>query len=507
MSLGNRIRQRVIGGSARETSSGGGGVRPGVLTVALCALSTLVLLSSSLPVMAQDRVFDVVIQGGRVVDPASGFDGTANVGIRGERIAAVTKRDIQGERVIDASGLVVAPGFVDILAGGFSLEGNRYKAADGVTTILSMHGGPVDVSEWYAMRRDEGRLINYGTTVGHSALRRAVGIDDRDAAATPVQVGEMASLARRSIQEGAVGIGFGIQYVPGAHGDEVLELFRVAAEMGVPCHLHTRYLGPVPPRNDIQGVQEVIADAAATGASAQLAHMPAMAGHSERSMRTVLRLLEGAQAHGVDVTADAYPWRAGSTGLESAVFDAGWQERMQVDYEDIVILETGERLTAETFEEYRNDGEPTQILVYHVREETTEMALTHPHVMVGSDGGIRNGEGHPRGAGTYAKMLRKYVREEGRLTLLEAIHKMSYQPAQRLVEAAPVMRRKGRLTVGADADVVVFDLSTVTERATYQEPARYSEGFEWVLVNGQPVVAGGEVRTDVRPGQPVRGAP
>lgn len=475
---------------------------------ALVATLVLLFLPTLGPApLAQEVPYDVVIEGGRVVDPATDFDGVANVGIRGGRVAAVTREEIDGERVIDASGLVVAPGFVDILAGGFTMEGNRYKAADGVTTILSMHGGPVDVEAWYREREREGRLINYGTTVGHGALRRAAGVENRDSAATPAQVTEMKRLARRSIQEGAVGIGFGVQYVPGAHGDEILELFRVASEMGVPAHLHTRYLGPVPPGNDVMGVQEVIADAAATGASAQLVHMPAMAGHSERSMRTVLRLIEGAQEHGVDVTADAYPWRAGSTGLESAVFDPGWQERMQVSYEDIVVLSNGERLTEKTFREYRNDGEPTQILVYHVREETTEMALTHPHVMVGSDGGIRHGEGHPRGAGTYARMLRKYVREEGLLTLMEAIRKMSYQPARQLVEAAPVMRRKGRLSAGADADIVVFDLDRVRERATYRNPARYSEGIEWVLVNGTAVVEDGEVRTDVRPGRPVKGAP
>lgn len=478
-----------------------------VAGAAAAVLAVLLAPSQVVPALAQDAPYDVVIEGGRVVDPASGFDGRANVGVRGERVAAVTRDDLEGERVIDASGLVVAPGFVDILAGGFTMEGNRYKAADGVTTILAMHGGPVDVAEWYETRRTEGRLVHHGTTVGHGALRRAVGIEDRNAAATPEQVERMVRLARRSIQEGAVGIGFGVQYVPGAHADEVLALFRVAAEMGVPCHLHTRYLGPVPPENDIKGVQEVIADAAATGASAQLVHLPAMTGHSERSMRTVLELIEGAQARGVDVTADAYPWRAGSTGLESAVFDPGWQERMQVGYEDIVVLSTGERLTEQTFREYRADGERTQILVYHVREETTEMALTHPHVMVGSDGGIRNGEGHPRGAGTYAKMLRKYVREEGLLSLMEAVRKMSYQPAQQMVEAAPAMRRKGRLSEGADADIVVFDPDRVRERATYQSPARYSEGIEWVLVGGTPVVADGELRDGVRPGRAVRGAP
>ncbi|NIP58531.1 MAG: D-glutamate deacylase, partial [Gemmatimonadetes bacterium] len=317
---------------------------------------------------------------------------------------------------MDAAGMVVAPGFVDILAGGFSLEGNHFKVTDGVTTLLSMHGGPVDVDAWYGEQEREGRIVHFGTTVGHGSLREAVGVTDREAAATPEQIAAMERLARKAIMDGAVGIGFGVQYVPGASEAEVLALFRVAAGMGVPCHLHPRFLGPVPPSNAEKGVQEVIAAAAATGASAQIVHLPAMAGHEPSMMRTVLDLIEGARAHGVDVAADAYPWNAGQTSLESAVFDPGWQERMSVSYGDLMLASTGERLTRDTFRRYREDGERTSVIIFHVKEESTDMAFGSPAVMVGSDGGIRNGRGHPRGAGTYAKFLRTYVWEEGALT-------------------------------------------------------------------------------------------
>jgi len=446
--------------------------------------------------------YDIIIRGGRVMDPETGFDRKANVGIRGSRVEVVTDALLEGQRVIDARGKVVAPGFIDILSGGFTLEGNRYKVTDGVTTIVSMHGGPVEIARWYEKLAAEGQLVNYGTTVGDIALRQAVGLQDRNAPATRAQIEEMVALARRAIQEGALGIGFGVQYVPGASEEEVLELFRVAAELGVPCHVHIRYLGPKPPENDLKGIQEVIADAAATGAAAQIVHINSVAGHS---MDVALKLIAGARAHGIDVMADAYPWEAGSTLLESAVFDPGWQERMAISYADIELVTTGERLTEETFKKYREDAEPTPVIAHFVPKQGNVTALRSPYVMVGSDGGIEDGRGHPRGAGTYARILRQYVREEKHLSLMEALRKMSYLPAQRLVQAAPSMRRKGRLSAGADADIVVFDPERIRERATYQNPAAYSEGFDYVLVNGVVVVDNGELSPDVRPGCPIRG--
>ncbi len=467
-------------------------------------MSLLGLVCWCSPAAAQTGAsYDIVIRGGRVMDPETGFDRKANVGIRGSRVEVVTDAPLEGQRVIDARGKVVAPGFIDILSGGFTLEGNRYKVTDGVTTILSMHGGPVEIARWYERLAAEGQMVNYGTTVGDIALRHAVGLEERNAPATRAQIEEMVALARMAIQEGALGIGFGVQYVPGASEEEVLELFRVAAEMGVPCHVHIRYLGPKPPENDLKGIQEVIADAAATGAAAQIVHINSVAGHS---MDVALKLIAGARAHGIDVMADAYPWEAGSTLLESAVFDPGWQERMAISYEDIELVSTGERLTEETFKKYREDAEPTPVIAHFVPKQGNVTALRSPYVMVGSDGGIDDGRGHPRGAGTYARILRQYVREEKHLSLMEALGKMSYLPAQRLVQAAPAMRRKGRLSAGADADIVVFDPERVRERATYQNPAAYSEGFDYVLVNGVVVVDNGKLNPDVRPGRPIRGS-
>ena len=456
--------------------------------------------------------YDVVIRGGRVVDPESGFDGTANVGIRGSRIVTVTTDAIEGTRVIDAVGLIVAPGFIDPLTqiSAARMPSALYKVTDGVTTVLGLHGGPVDVAAAYEAMEMQGALLNYGTNVGHGALRSAVGLSASDEAgravpATPAQVDEIVELAGRGIMEGALGIGFGLQYVPSTGEDEVFRLFEVAARYGVPVHLHIRYLGPQRPVNSVKAVQEVIATAAATGASAQVVHVNST---SPKDIDLVLALIEGAAAHGVDVSADAYPWEAGSTGLESSVFDEGFRERMSIDYDDIEMVSNGERLTEATFHQYRNDEKRDGVIVHFIPTETLRKAFTSPVVMVGSDGSINaEGRGHPRGAGTYARFIRQYVREWGELTLVDAMRKTSYLAALQLQQASPAFRRKGRLSAGADADVVIFDLATIAERATYLEPAQTSIGVRHVLVNGVPVVRNGTVIEGLRPGRALRGAP
>lgn len=480
------------------------------LLVAVAAL--LPALAAASPAAAQDPVsYDLVIAGGRVVDPETGFDRVANVGIRNGRVDAVTSETLAAERTIDASGLVVAPGFIDPLTSmdAARLPGARYKVTDGVTTVLALHGGPVDVADAYARMGAEGALLNYGTNVGHGALRSSVGLTSEDeesraVPATPEQVEAIVEGARRGILDGALGIGFGLQYVPSTGEEEVFRLFELAASYGVPAHLHIRYLGPRRPENSVKAVQEVIATAAATGASAQVVHVNST---SPRDIDLVLDLLEGAAAHGVDVSADAYPWEAGSTGLESSVFDEGFRERMGIDYGDIELVSTGERLTEESFHRYRSDGERDGVIIHFIPTETIRKALNSPLVMVSSDGAISaEGRGHPRGAGTYARFLRRFVREWGDLSLLEAVRKTSYLAAVQMEKGSPAMRRKGRLNPGSDADIVVFDLEEIAERSTYTEPARTSVGVRWVLVNGVPVVEDGRLREDVRPGRPIRGA-
>ncbi|MBI4539010.1 MAG: amidohydrolase family protein [Gemmatimonadetes bacterium] len=467
-------------------------------------LLTLAVLAST-RCGSQPAPYDLAIVGGRVIDAASGLDAQRTVAVRGGRIAALVEEPVDAAVVIDAAGLVVAPGFLDILAGYPNTdEAAIYKVFDGVTTLVSMHGGPVDVESWYAEREHSGAYVNFGTTVGHTSLREAVGIMDRYAAATAEQIDEMARLARDAIRAGAVGIGFGIMYVPGASREEIFRLFQVAAEEGVPCHLHIRYFGDVSPdANSLAAVEEVLALAAASGASAQVVHIGSMIPRP-RSMDVALRMIDGARARGLDVMADIYPYTAASTGLSSAAFDPGWQERYGgIGYGDVELVSNGERLTAASFTRYRAQ-DTVRVIIHYIPEETVRLALAHPLVMVGSDGVIENGRGHPRGAGTFARVLGRYVREQGALALAQAIEKMTLMPARRLEASVPAMARKGRLSVGADADIIVFDAETVSDQATFDEPARRSAGMRYVFVAGEPVIWDGELREGTKPGSAVR---
>jgi N-acyl-D-aspartate/D-glutamate deacylase len=466
----------------------------------LVVLAGLIVIGGVSPVAAQESG-EIAIVGGWVVDPASGVHRVQNVLIRGDRIVAITDDPVTAARVIDASGLVVAPGFVDILAHiRPAREPQRYKIKDGVTTVVSMHGGPVDIEGWYAAFEAEGSLVNYGTTVGHPDVREAAGITDRYAAASRAQLARMREVAAHAIQAGAVGIGFGINYTPGASYEEIIAMFDVAARHGVPAHVHSRYKGSVFPETIVQSVQEVIAAAAITGASAQVVHL---ASSAIGSMDVSLEMIEGARRQGIDIMADIHPYLANSTRLESALYDPGWQERFGgVTYDSIMLVDTGERLNEETFEYWREKG--ATIITFFIPKEEMLMALTHPHVMVTSDGVIVNGKGHPRGAGTFAHVLGQLTREEGHLTLTEALRKMTIMPAQRLERAAPSMRYRGRLSVGAYADITVFDPNTIIDRATYLDSAQYSEGVHYVLVNGTLVLDRGEFVEGAAPGQPVR---
>ncbi len=354
--------------------------------------------------------------------------------------------------------------FLSIMAIGWSqtydlAKSAIFKVTDGVTSIVSMHGGPVDVKKWYGEIEEQGSYIHYGTTVGHSSLRQAVGIEDRNTPATAEQLATMIRLAEEAIDAGALGIGFGVQYVPGATREEVLRLFELAVGKDVPCHLHVRYLGPHPPdNNSLAAIQEVIAAATVTGASVQVVHIGSIAG---RSMKTALWMIDGAREHGIDIMADVYPYTAGSTGLQSTVFDPGWQERMGgISYGDIELVKTGERLTEESFNRYRQ-GKRIGVIVHFIPEEA------------------------------------------GVVSLNEAVRKMTIMPASRLEQSDPNMRRKGRLSVDADADIVVFDPKTVIDKATFSEPAMRSEGIEYVIVAGKVVVKKGKLQERIKAGRPI----
>lgn len=452
--------------------------------------------------------FDLVINNGRVLDPATNLDAVRHLGIRGKTIVTISTKSLAGKTTIDAKGMVVTPGFIDLHSHGQTDENYRFKALDGVTTALEMEVGVSPLAAWYAAREGKA-LINFGATAGHLPARMAVTGDSgsflpRDKAIearlTPAERAQMNALVKRGLDEGGLGIGFGIQYIPNASREEILELFQIAAQRKVTCFVHMRSAGPVEPNGALPAVQEVIADAAATGASLHIVHLTSTC---LRQTGTALKMIEGARQRGLDVTTEAYPYTAGMTGIETAIFSEGWQERNGgISYNDLQWAATGERLTAETFAQYRKQG--GLVAIHSIPEEIVRLAIGNPLVMIASDGILNEGKGHPRAAGTYARVLARYVREQKALTLLNAIRKMSLQPAQRLEKAVPLMRNKGRIKVGADADLAVFDPATVADHATFDNPAQSSSGINYVLVNGVLVVKEGKLVEGVKPGVGIR---
>ncbi len=462
------------------------------------------LLATTAPLSAQ--TYDLVLRGGRVVDPESGLDAVRNVGIRDGRVAAVATEALAGREVVDVTGLVVAPGFIDLHAHGQDAFSRDLQVRDGVTTALELEGGVWPVADWYGQREGQWR-INFGATVSHGAVRYLAMGEDANAQryerASREQIEHMQSLVTEGLRQGAIGVGFGIQYVPGASREEIYRLFKTVAAEGVAAYVHVRYAGVVEPESGVVAIQELIANAGATGASVHIVHI----GSSGLSaIPLALEMIDGAQASGLDVTTEVYPYAAASTDIASAIFDPGWRERLDADYGDIEWVATGERLDSIGFYERRAEGGP--IVAHIIPEDGVAYAVAHPGVIIASDGvPFVNGRAHPRGAGSFARVLGRYVREEGRLSLAEAVEKMTLLPARRLETVIPEMRRKGRISVGADADLTIFDPATVRDRASFAEPAVSSDGIPHVLVGGVFVVRDGTIVDDALPGQAIRQRP
>jgi amidohydrolase family protein len=286
----------------------------------------------------------------------------------------------------------------------------------------------------------------------------------------------------------------GIQYTPGATHLEIIQMFRVAAARRVPVFVHVRSAGRLEPGSSIEAVSEVIGAAAISGAPLHIVHINSMC---TKDSLECLSLVAGARARGLDVTTEAYPYTAGMTYINSALFNPGWREKEGIDYGDLQLPDSGERLTKERFDLLHNSSKPQVVLLHVNTQEMVDVAIRDPLVMIASDG-IK---GHPRNAGTYSRILARYVRQTGSVTLMDALRKMSLMPAQRMEKSSPAARRKGRLQEGADADVVVFDPRTVIDHATYQAPMEASTGMRFVIVNGTVLIDQGKLVPDTFPGK------
>ncbi len=449
--------------------------------------------------------YDLVLEGGRVMDPETGLDAVRNVGIRDGKIASISAVPLSGHRVIHAAGLVVAPGFIDLHEHGQDIASQRVKAFDGVTTALEMEIGAPDVTQFLKLKEGQS-LIHYGTTASYLAAR-ALTFDAplpegtilpksgpaTDQPASPEQIERMQQRLQDQLDAGGLGIGMGIEYAPGATRLEVIDIFRVAAARKLPVYTHMRNAGRVEPGSAIAAVEEVIGAAAITGAPLHIVHINSTC---LRDSLECISLIEGARARGLDVTTEAYPYIAGMTAINSAVFNPGWREKLGIDYGNLVLPDTGEHLTKERFDELHASNTKQWVLIFANTQEMVDAVIRNPLVMIASDGA----EGHPRNAGTYSRVLAQYVRENKTLTLMEALRKMTLMPAQMLERSTIAARKKGRMQEGADADIVVFDPQTISDRSTFEKPMEPSMGVHELLVGGTVLIDDGKMVPDVHPG-------
>jgi N-acyl-D-aspartate/D-glutamate deacylase len=466
----------------------------------------LFFLALSTAIVSAQQQYDLVLEGGRVMDPETGMDAVRNVGIRDGKIVRISSEALSGRRVLHANGLVVAPGFIDLHQHGQEMESQRVKALDGVTMALELEIGAPDVAHF--LKAKEGRsLIHYGTAASHVAARALVfgapipadeilpkGGPATDQPATTEQITRIEDRLRAELDAGGLAIGMGIQYTPGATRLEVIDMFRLAAERRVPVYTHVRSSSRSDPGSSIESVSEVIGASAITGATLHIVHLNSSC---LRDAPECLSMVEGARARGLDVTTEAYPYIAGMTYINSALFNPGWEEKEGgISYGDLVLPNTGEHLTKERFEELHNSTTPRTVLIFSNSQEVIDKVIPHPLVMIASDGF----QGHPRNAGTYSRVLAQYVREKGTITLMDALRKMSLMPAEVLECSTPRARQKGRLQEGADADIVVFDAATITDRSTFAKPMEPSVGVHYLVVAGTVVVDEGKIVPDVFPG-------
>src|SRR5690349_9663547 len=351
----------------------------------LCArnllLAASLVISSALfltPVSSPAASYDLVILNGRVIDPESRTDAVRNLGISNGMIKTISTSKLNGHTVIDARGLVVSPGFIDLHQHGQDDENYRFKAMDGVTTALELEVGTGDVDAWYAQREGKS-LINYGVSAGHLAARMAAMhepdtfLPTGDAArraATDAEINDMKQRLEDGLKRGAIVVGFGIQYTPNASRWEILEMFRVAARYGASCHVHMRHAGTKEPGSSIQALEELISAAAITGAPLHVVHIHSTGGPATPKL---LQMIAEAKSRKLDVTTECYPYIAGMTDIKSAIFNEGWQEVFDIDYGDLQWAATGERLTKESFERYRKTG--GMVAVFSMTEEIVETAL------------------------------------------------------------------------------------------------------------------------------------
>ena len=445
----------------------------------------------------------ILIHGGHVIDPANHVDGKLNLLTEDGKILWAGTGLPEADRYIDATGKIVTPGFIDIHMHEDPVEDGKLQQdiflmmlRMGVTTATGGNCGinVYDPGEYLDLIDRDGAAVNVAMLAGHEYFRKAAGASDIYAGSTEAQLTAMETAIREALDKGCVGVSFGLRYVPGADKEE---FFRAAK-----CCEGSKKLIASHIRDDADGVFAAIDEFCAAGVEyglpVQISHIGSMGGFGQ--MEDVLRQIDGYKLNGLDIAMDCYPYFAFSTRLGTPTYDPGWLDRYHCDYDVLEFCEgkyKGQRATKETFDEMRRDFPQCITVCYVMKEEDVRMAYRHPGVMVGSDGLMNKGQGHPRAAGSFPRFLAEFSRK-GELRLYDAVEKITATPAKRLGLA-----NKGRLNVGADADITIFDFETIQDGATFAQPNLPPQGIDYVLLGGEVVLEKGTILNQNR-GKAVR---
>ena len=444
-----------------------------------------------------DRVHDVVVAGGRVIDPETGFDAVAHVGIDGDTVSRISLDPLVGSTTLDAAGLVVAPGFIDILSYPPNGYGEWHKIADGVTTNLCMHGINNPMDAFLSEAAEHRPPVNYGGATDQYTHRTAIGVGIDDA--SDLQITDLVRLADVDLRAGALGIHQQPEYTIGLTRDEMLRHGDLAAAHGVPLCLHLRYSENLAPGTQEEAVAEAIAVANRTGCAVHIEHINSTGGTGR--MGEAIAQIDAARSEGLAITACTYPYTFWVTRAGTARYN-DFQEKFGISYGDLQVAGTSERLDAAGWQQARADNK--HVAAFAMSDDDIDTSLAAPWVMVGSDAILEQPHNnHPRSTGCFSRVLGTYVRERGVITLSEALAKMTILPARLLESRSPAMARRGRLQAGAAADVTVFDPATISDRSTIEQTWLESIGVHHVLVGGQVVRSAGVTNRSARPGVPI----
>jgi len=473
---------------------------PSATTSSSLALELPPVFDTDLVVDPEGHTFDLVISGGRVIDPESGFDAQAEIGVDGDLITHIGFENLTGRNTIAATGLVVSPGFIDLLSYPTNGYGEWYKVADGVTSNLCLHGIDYPMESFLSRGESVDPPINYGGASDQSAHRGTLGAGIEYLSRVPgVSIEDLTDLADSDLRLGALGIHQQPEYTIGVTEEEMVAHGVVAAEYGVPLCLHLRSGDTENLSNQEQAVAEALSVAEETGCRIHIEHLNSTGGTSR--MSEAIEQIESARSRGLSITACAYPYSYWATYAGTSRFN-NFEEKFGITYNDLQVVGTSKRVTESEWPSIRSANLLTA--AFAMSEEDITTALKAPWMMIGSDAILQTSHNnHPRCAGSFSRILGRYVREEKILSLVDALSRMTALPSQLLGECSFDMARRGRLQGGAVADITIFDEGTILDNASIENPAQESTGVSYVVVGGQIVRANGTNNRDIRPGIPL----